>query len=244
MTATYERVLLAHGGGGSLSGTLIREIFLPAFHNEALARLADAAVLPPMRSGAGFAFTTDSYVISPPFFPGRGYRPAGSAGTVNDLAVSGADPAYLRCSLSWKEFPYGRPSVHRRFHWPPLAVEAGVALVTGDTKVVSERGGRHLHPRPPAWVFCAICLPVGEHPSPADAVLVSGTLGTTGLPCSLPAKALAFLRRFRVTAPHLAASSKTCSPPDPFCASCGRHSGWTSRYPQRARHRQALGRVP
>ena len=180
MTATYERVLLAHGGGGSLSGTLIREIFLPAFRNEALACLADAAVLPPMRPGAGFAFTTDSYVISPPFFPGGDIGRLAVAGTVNDLAVSGAEPLYLACSFVLEEGFLIADLQRIAASMAATALEAGIVVVTGDTKVV-ERGAADGIFITTAGVGVLRDLPLGwGAPQPGDAVLVNGTLGDHG----------------------------------------------------------------
>ena len=173
-----DRILLAHGGGGSLSGALIRELFLPAFDNPALVTLSDAAVL--SLPAGRFAFTTDSYVVTPHFFPGGDIGTLAIAGTVNDLAVSGAVPRFLSCAMILEE---GLPLDELRRVVDSMArtaAEAGVQLVTGDTKVV-ERGGAdaifittagvgELRPLPEGW----------GTPFPGDRVLVNGPVGDHG----------------------------------------------------------------
>jgi hydrogenase expression/formation protein HypE len=185
------RVLLAHGGGGSLSRDLIRDVFVGAFSNPALEVLGDAALV---EVGTGrLAFTTDGYVVSPPFFPGGDIGTLAIAGTVNDLAVSGALPRFLSCAFILEEgllLADLRRVVESMRH---TAIEAGVQLVTGDTKVV-ERGGADglfittagvgelRSDLPPGW---------GE-PRPGDAVLVNGTLGDHGFAVMAVREGLAF----------------------------------------------------
>lgn len=133
----YPRVLLAHGGGGKLSQDLIRKMFLPEFSNEYLEPLHDGAVF--AVDAARLAFSTDSYVINPIFFPGGDIGKLAVNGTVNDLAMCGAKPLYLSVGLILEE---GLPMEDL---WRVIrsmkqaAKEAGVQLITGDTKVV-ERG--------------------------------------------------------------------------------------------------------
>lgn len=178
MSTVYDRVLLAHGGGGSLSRRLIADVFLPAFENPALSRLGDSAHVE--LGGTRLAFTTDAYVVSPPFFPGGDIGTLAVAGTVNDLAVSGAVPRYLSCAFVLEE---GLPmeDLHRvAASMAATAREAGVALVTGDTKVV-ERGSADGLFIATAGIGVVRDLPHGwGSPRPGDVVLVNGPVGDHG----------------------------------------------------------------
>lgn len=137
---THDRVVIAHGGGGERMGRLIREHFLPPLHNEWLAALTDGAVLP--WRGGDLVFTTDSYVVTPLEFPGGDIGRLAVAGTVNDLAVMGAEPVALSLGLILEE---GLPlDVLDRIlaSIAATAREAGVDVVTGDTKVIERRAAR------------------------------------------------------------------------------------------------------
>jgi hydrogenase expression/formation protein HypE len=192
-----DRVLLAHGGGGSLSGALVREIFLPAFANAPLARLGDAAVLPPWPSGAGVAFTTDSYVVAPPFFPGGDIGRMAVAGTVNDLAVSGAEPLYLSAAFVLEEGFLLADLRRIAASMAATAAEAGVTLVTGDTKVVARgdadgifittAGVGAMRELPPGW----------GRPAAGDAILLNGTLGDHGFTVLAAREGLGFSTSLR-----------------------------------------------
>lgn len=130
----YKKVLLAHGGGGALTHQLIREMFQAEFHNELLDQLHDGAVFPV--NGNRVALTTDSFVVDPIFFPGGDIGSLAVHGTVNDLAMCGARPMYLSAAFIIEE---GLPTddLWRIVRSMQRAAEqAGVALVTGDTKVV------------------------------------------------------------------------------------------------------------
>ena len=174
-----ELILLAHGGGGSLSGDLIRDVFLPALGNPALDALGDAAVLT-LPSGR-LAFTTDSFVVTPPFFPGGDIGSLAVAGTVNDLAVSGARPRFLSCAFVLEE---GLPLADLRRVVQSMArtaEEAGVTLVTGDTKVVERGGADRLFITTAGIGELREDLPEGwGAPGPGDLVLVNGCLGDHG----------------------------------------------------------------
>src|SRR5450631_870005 len=135
--AVNTHVVLGHGSGGKLSADLVRDIFLPAFGNDALNRLDDQATLE-MGSGR-IAFSTDSFVVKPLVFPGGNIGELAIYGTVNDLAVGGAEPRYLSASFILEE---GLPLETLRAIVNSMgnaAKRAGVFIVTGDTKVV-ERG--------------------------------------------------------------------------------------------------------
>jgi hydrogenase expression/formation protein HypE len=175
-----ERVTLAHGAGGKASRALIEAIFAAELSNPFLDPLDDAAQLP--SPPEGLVFTTDSYVVKPLFFPGGDIGRLAVCGTVNDLAMAGATPLYLSLGVILEEgFPVADlrrivGSLHQ------AAAEAGVRIVTGDTKVV-ERGkadGVYLntagigHLRPGVRLRAAAARP-------GDRVLVSGRLGDHGL---------------------------------------------------------------
>jgi hydrogenase expression/formation protein HypE len=134
-----EEILLGHGSGGKLTADLLGRVFLPAFHNPYLDRLDDQAVLD--INGTRLAFTTDSFVVTPIFFPGGDIGKLAVNGTVNDLAMSGARPLFLSAGFILEE---GCPlsDLQRIVVSMRAACEAaGVLLVTGDTKVVNRGSG-------------------------------------------------------------------------------------------------------
>src|SRR5438309_10916073 len=133
----HKEIVLAHGSGGKLTHRLIESMILPQFGNPLLNPLHDGAVF--TIDGARLAFSTDSYVVKPIFFPGGDIGKLAIHGTVNDLAMCGARPLYLSTSFILEE---GLPMedfwrVVQSMH--AAADDAGVKLVTGDTKVV-DRG--------------------------------------------------------------------------------------------------------
>ncbi len=130
-------VMLSHGGGGEAMRRLVREHFLPVLTNDRLAPLTDGAVLP--RPAGRIVFTTDSYVVTPLEFPGGDIGRLALAGTVNDLAVMGAEPIAISLALILEE---GLPlELLDRIvaSIAATAKEAGVEVVTGDTKVIERR---------------------------------------------------------------------------------------------------------
>jgi hydrogenase expression/formation protein HypE len=175
-----ERITLAHGSGGKATHTLIEAVFLDAFRNPLLEPLEDAASL--TINGARLALTTDSFVVSPLFFPGGNIGDLAVNGTVNDLAVSGARPLYLTAGFILEEgFPVA--DLSRIVDSMRAAAEvAGVAVVTGDTKVV-QRG------KADGCYINTAGVGVLDHPDPlgvatvrpGDAVLVSGPIGDHGV---------------------------------------------------------------
>ncbi|HEY4485033.1 MAG TPA: AIR synthase related protein, partial [Nitrospiria bacterium] len=135
----FKQVLLAHGGGGKLTQQLIRKMFLPSFQNEYLETMHDGAVF--SVNGARLAFTTDSYVVNPIFFPGGDIGELAVNGTVNDLAMCGARPLYLSAAFILEE---GFPMEDLRRVVDSMqraARQTGVVVVTGDTKVVDRGKG-------------------------------------------------------------------------------------------------------
>lgn len=186
---------LSHGSGGTAMRELIEQVFLEAFDNPALAALEDQAVLPLAElaaQGDRIAFTTDSYVVDPLFFPGGDIGSLAVAGTVNDLAVGGAKPLFLSCGMVLEE---GLPleTVRRvAASMKRTAQAAGVHIVTGDTKVV-ERGA--------ADKLFVNTAGIGIVPSgislsasaarPGDAIVVNGSLGDHGVAILVARKRLA-----------------------------------------------------
>lgn len=176
----YERVVLGHGSGGRLSGDLLKQVFLPAFQNEVLAALEDQATLP-VPAGR-IAFTTDSFVVRPLFFPGGDIGRLAVNGTINDLAVGGAKPLYLSAAFIIEE---GLEIAELRRVVESMSDacrEAGVKLVTGDTKVVDRGKGDKLFITTSGigMVPEGISLSIANA-RPGDVVIVSGTLGDHGM---------------------------------------------------------------
>jgi hydrogenase expression/formation protein HypE len=187
----HDRILLAHGGGGSLTKELVEEILLPALDNPVLRTLDDAAVVPVEKER--LAFTTDGYVVKPIFFPGGDIGRLAVCGTVNDLAMQGAQPLWLSLSLILEE---GLPIADLEKVVASIraaADEAGVKVATGDTKVV-ERGkceGLYI-------VTSGIGRVVAEHRlgsahvKPGDVVIINGTLGDHGVAVMSRREGIAF----------------------------------------------------
>jgi hydrogenase expression/formation protein HypE len=173
-------VTLAHGAGGKATQSLIEAIFLDAFRNPALEPLEDAATL--TAGDTRLAFTTDSYVVSPLFFPGGNIGDLAVNGTVNDLAVSGARPAHLSTGFILEE---GFPVEDLRrivASMAAAAAAAGVSIVTGDTKVV-QRGkgdGCYINTAGIGLVNTGLNLGVATA-RPGDVVIVSGPVGDHGI---------------------------------------------------------------
>jgi len=175
-----DTVLLGHGSGGRLSSELVREIFLPAFQNPALDRLDDQAIV--QVNGSRLAITTDSFVVKPLFFPGGDIGSLAVHGTVNDLAMGGAQPLFLTAAFILEE---GLPmDVLRRVvqSMRAAAEKVGVSIVTGDTKVVEKGSGDLLFINTTGIGS----VPEGVNLSanrarPGDRVLLSGTIGDHGI---------------------------------------------------------------
>jgi len=140
--ADAQEILMGHGSGGKLSARLVEELLLPALRNPLLEPLDDQAFLPV--AGGRVAFTTDSYVVTPLFFPGGDIGQLAVNGTVNDLAMGGARPLFLSLSLILEE---GLPLEELRRVVDSIrraAAAAEVVVVTGDTKVVNRGKGDKL----------------------------------------------------------------------------------------------------
>ena len=175
-----ERITMSHGAGGKATRTLVEAVFLDAFSNPLLDPLEDAAQL--HLNGCRVALTTDSYVVSPLFFPGGDIGDLAVNGTVNDLAVSGATPLYLSAGFILEE---GFPVTQLQeivASMQAAAQVAGVQVVTGDTKVV-QRGkadGCYINTAGVGVVEHDVSLGVANA-QPGDAVIVSGPIGDHGV---------------------------------------------------------------
>src|SRR5947209_16836139 len=182
----YDHVLLGHGSGGQLTAELIQRLFVPGFANDLLGALADQATVS-LGAGNGVraprvAFTTDSFVVRPLFFPGGDIGRLAIHGTVNDLAVGGARPLFLAAAFILEE---GLPLADLQRIVASMRAacdETGVVLVTGDTKVVDRGKGDQ--------VFITTSgigvVPDGRSLSiraarPGDCIVVSGTIGDHGI---------------------------------------------------------------
>jgi hydrogenase expression/formation protein HypE len=175
-----EEILLGHGSGGILSDRLIRDVFLPAFQNPVLARLDDQAIV--SLDGLRIAFTTDSFVVKPLFFPGGDIGSLAVHGTVNDLAMGGARPLYLSAAFILEEGLAMETLRRVVASLERAAREAGVAVVTGDTKVV-ERGkadGLFIITTGIGLVPDGVRLSASQA-KPGDCVLLSGSIGEHGI---------------------------------------------------------------
>lgn len=176
----HGRIDMTHGSGGRAMAQLVDELFAPAFRNDYLAQGNDQAILPP--PGGRLAIATDSHVISPLFFPGGDIGSLAVHGTVNDLAMGGATPLYLSAGFILEE---GLPLADLKRIVDSMAAaarDAGVHIVTGDTKVV-ERGhgdGVYISTTGIGVVADGVQL-CGSQARPGDAILVSGTLGEHGM---------------------------------------------------------------
>ena len=136
-----ETVLLGHGSGGTMMKRIIDEVFYEAYGSTELLEGNDAASLPAPSEGERLAYSTDSFVVTPHFFPGGDIGKLAVCGTVNDVATSGAVPKYLSCGFILEEgFPVA--DLKQICHsMAQMAKEAGVHIVTGDTKVVNRGHG-------------------------------------------------------------------------------------------------------
>ncbi|MBS5450567.1 MAG: hydrogenase expression/formation protein HypE [Coriobacteriia bacterium] len=173
-------VRLGHGSGGAMMKRLIDDLFLAEFADEAALPGDDAGVVP--LGGERIAMSTDSFVVTPQFFPGGNIGRLAVCGTVNDVATSGARVAYLSCGFVLEEgYPMDKLREIVRT-MSEVAAEAGVKIVTGDTKVV-ERGhadGVFINTAGVGLVPAGVNLS-GSHCQPGDKVLLSGTLGDHGI---------------------------------------------------------------
>ena len=172
-----DRITLDYGSGGLKTSELIEAILLPAFDNAALSQLGDGAIL---GGSDKLVFSTDSFVVSPWKFPGGDIGKLSVCGTVNDLCMTGGIPKYLSLSFileegfSFSDFKSIVSSIADE------AKQAGVSIVTGDTKVVDSGKGDGIYINTAGIGFQQAVLPGKSAIRPGDAVLVSGTIGCHG----------------------------------------------------------------
>ncbi|MGI6590742.1 MAG: hydrogenase expression/formation protein HypE [Eggerthellaceae bacterium] len=177
-----ETVLLGHGSGGSMMRRIIDEVFMQEYGTDELRQGNDAADLPAPAPGERIAYSTDSFVVTPHFFPGGNIGHLAICGTVNDVATSGAVPKYLSVGMILEDgFPMD--DLHRICAtMAATAKEAGVHIVTGDTKVVNRGHGDGIYINTSGVGFIPAGVKLGgERCQPGDKVLVSGTVGDHGI---------------------------------------------------------------
>ncbi len=173
-------VVMGHGGGGAMSGELIEQLFIPAFGGAARAELGDSAVLE--RPSGRLAFSTDSFVVKPMFFPGGDIGDLAVNGTVNDLAMSGATPLYLSTAFILAEGTALTDIARVATSIGKAAGVAGVQLVTGDTKVVDSGSGDGIYVNTAGIGVIADGVEIGPRRARVgDAVIVSGDIGVHGI---------------------------------------------------------------
>ena len=175
-----DRIVMGHGSGGKMTSELIEKLFVPLFDNPHLSRLDDQAVLD--FGSLRLAFTTDSYVINPVFFPGGDIGKLAVNGTINDLAMSGARPLYLSAGLILEEglaiLDLARIVTSMR----DACQAAGVTLVTGDTKVVNKGSGDQIFINTSGIGLVPDGVNISANQAqPGDKVLLSGPIGVHGI---------------------------------------------------------------
>lgn len=179
----YPTIVMGHGAGGKMMNDLIQHLFASDFHNDLLAQLGDSTALElSATSGQRLAFTTDSFVVSPLFFPGGDIGELAVNGTVNDLAMSGATPLFLSAGFILEEGLEMETLGHISASMARACEKAGVQIAAGDTKVVNKGHGDGIYINTsgigliPAGVNIA-----AQNARPGDAILVSGTMGDHGI---------------------------------------------------------------
>jgi hydrogenase expression/formation protein HypE len=176
-----EQIVMGHGSGGKMSHELIAHMFLPPFDNEPLRAGNDAAVVQ-AAPGARLAISTDSHVVTPLFFPGGDIGRLAVCGTVNDVAVMGAEPRYLTAGFILEEGLSQHTLARVVASMQAAAAEAGITIVAGDTKVV-EKGkadGLYINTSGVGVMPSGLTLG-GDRARPGDAVLLSGPMGDHGI---------------------------------------------------------------
>jgi hydrogenase expression/formation protein HypE len=208
MHLDHDRIILAHGGGGQLTSDLLAQVIVPAIDNPVLHKLGDSAILDLAGEGTGaqrLAFTTDGYVVQPLEFPGGDIGRLAVCGTVNDLAMAGAEPLALSLALILEEGL--EITVLRRIMASIAAagIEAAVRIVTGDTKVI-ERGkgdGMYITTSGVGRVLREAHLGC-DRIEPGDVILINGPIAEHGLTVMSRRKDLEFASRLKTDAAPLA----------------------------------------
>jgi len=176
----YKSVLLAHGGGGKLTQQMINKMFLPQFQNEFLEPLHDGAVF--LVNGVRIAFSTDSYVVNPIFFPGGDIGRLAVNGTVNDLAMCGAHPLYLSAAFIIEEGLPMEDLWRVVLSMQEAAKNAGVVLVTGDTKVVDHGKGDKIFINTSGVGIVGTDVEISPRKAkPGDKIIINGAIADHGI---------------------------------------------------------------
>ncbi len=186
----HDTILLDYGSGGRASHQLVGELFLKHFDNPILASLNDAALL---ELTGPLAMSTDTYTVDPLFFPGGDIGSLAIHGTVNDVAMLGARPRYLSCGFIIEEGLALEILERVVRSMASAAREAGVYIVTGDTKVVPRGAADKLFINTTGiGEVIALPAPAGQRAAPGDAVLLSGSVGDHGLTVMAQRESLSF----------------------------------------------------
>jgi hydrogenase expression/formation protein HypE len=186
-----EKITLSHGSGGKSTHNLIEGVFAPAFSNPLLDPMDDAATFAIEGAGQRMAFTTDTYVVNPLFFPGGDIGKLAVHGTVNDLAMAGATPLYLSVGFILEEGFLISDLRRIVDSMAAAAAEAGVSIVTGDTKVVQRGKADGLFINTAGVGVTRLTWPIGQtRLQPGDKVIVSGPIGDHGIAIMLAREAL------------------------------------------------------
>ena len=175
-------IVMGHGGGGQLSAELVEHLFVPAFGGPPPHGLADSAVLDVDLAGGRLAFSTDSYVVRPMFFPGGSIGDLAVHGTVNDLAMSGAQATFLSCGFILEEGTDIQVVGRVAQALGDAARRAGVQVVTGDTKVVDSGHGDGVYVNTAGIGVVPAGVDIRpDRATPGDVVIVSGDIGVHGI---------------------------------------------------------------
>lgn len=169
-----DKIIMEHGSGGSSTGKLIADIFEKAFDNRVLSQMEDSAVLE--NRGGRIAMTTDSFVVNPLEFPGGDIGRLSVCGTVNDLLMRGARPAYLTCGFILQEGLDIELLKRIVKSMADTAREAGVAIIAGDTKVVEGEGGMFINTAGVGFIDDGVDIGA-SNAKPGDVIIVSGNMG-------------------------------------------------------------------
>ena len=187
----FPNVVMGHGGGGKLSADLVKHLFLPHFQSAPLDRLGDSAVVDLLQMAGNktgitndmrLAISTDSFTVSPLFFPGGDIGSLAVHGTVNDVAMSGAQPHLLTAGFILEEGISLGALDRIAASMAAACREAGVTLIAGDTKVVDKGHGDGVYVNTTGIGLVPKTVHIGPHLArPGDVVLVSGNLGEHGI---------------------------------------------------------------
>ncbi len=179
----YPTIVMGHGAGGRMMADLIEHLFAPAFDNEWLGQMGDSAVIADsFFARSSLAFTTDSFVVSPLFFPGGNIGELAVYGTVNDLAMRGAKPLFLSAGFILEEGLPMETLGNIVTSMAQACQKVGVKITTGDTKVVQKGHGDGIYINTSGIGTIPADLDIGPaNARPGDVVLVSGTLGDHGI---------------------------------------------------------------